>query len=103
RQVDRLGCGCRSIPGGRDASEPGAGARLPAKGCGPTARKLWRAAWTMSLSMVNTCPSRAGQLRHERRVVADARADLQHAVAWLDVELFQHSGYEVRAGGRGDR
>lgn len=40
------------------------------------------------------CAGLADQMAQQRRVVAAARADLQHAVSRLDVELFQHSRHD---------
>ncbi len=46
---------------------------------------------------------RADQFLQERGVDAGRGADLQHAVAGVEVELFQHVGDDPRGGGRGER
>ncbi len=37
-----------------------------------------------------------GQLGQERRVVAGARPDLQHSIAWLEVQLLEHDRDDAR-------
>ena len=41
-------------------------------------------------------PGLADKLGQQRRVIAAARPDFQHAMAWAHIELLKHSGHDRR-------